>query len=95
MGLALRGQVPFGQGPLQRLAVEQHGHREPQAQLFDTRAQVGQVDTVQVHAGAVDRLACRYLLDCDQRPGERGFGVDVDPLVARGDDAARGRVQAL
>jgi hypothetical protein len=38
---------------------------------------------------------CRNLLDSDQRPGERGFGVDVDPLAARGDDAARGRVQAL
>jgi hypothetical protein len=56
-GAGLRGQVPFGQGPLQRLAVEQHGHREPQAQLLDTRAQVGQVDAVKVHAGAVDRLA--------------------------------------
>ena len=88
-----RREIRQRKTPRERLAVEQHRHRKAQAQGLDAVAQVRQVDAVQLDPRAGDGLRDGFHLD--RRLGQCCSGVDIDPLVGRGDDAARGGIEAL
>ncbi len=86
-------QMRGGKASRQRLAVELHLNRKTQAQALDTIAQAGQVNAVKIYPGPGDGFGDRF--DVDGSLGQRRCGVDVDPLMTRGDDTARCGIQAL
>jgi len=51
-----RREVRFGEASLQRFAIEQHRHRETQAQSLNAGCQVGQVNAVQLDPRSGDGM---------------------------------------